>query len=84
MQGELYGPEVAALIQWAAYTCMRPSETFAARHGLLNGDTYDLRRQFNSMLGEETVPSTTRLAWSTFPNRRNAPSATSRGPSAMT
>jgi integrase len=56
MSGERFGPEVAALILWAAYTCMRPGETFAARFSLLDGDTYDLRRQFNSTLGRETVP----------------------------
>lgn len=56
MSGERFGPEVAALILWAAYTCMRPGETFAARFSLLEGDTYDLRRQFNSTLGRETVP----------------------------
>jgi integrase len=31
-------------------------ETFAARYALLDGDTYDLRRQFNSTLGRETIP----------------------------
>ena len=56
MNGERFGREVAALILWAAYTRMRPGETFAARFSLLDGDTYDLRRQFNSTLGRETVP----------------------------
>jgi len=53
MNGERFGREVAALILWAAYTS---GETFAARFSLLDGDTYDLRRQFNSTLGRETVP----------------------------
>jgi integrase len=56
MHGERYGPEVAAAIIWAAYTCMRPGEIFAARYSLLNGDEYDLRRQMNSRLGRETEP----------------------------
>lgn len=56
MHGENFGPEVEALILWAAYTCMRPGETFAARFSRLDGDTYDLRRAFNSTLGRETKP----------------------------
>ena len=47
------------MILWGAYTLMRPGETFAARFSLLDGDTYDLRRQFNSTLGRETRRSTT-------------------------
>ena len=54
--GGAFGEEVAALILWAAYTCMRPGEIFAARYSLLDGDVYDLRRQFNSTLGRETEP----------------------------
>lgn len=54
--GGWFGDEVAAMIVWGAYTCTRPGETFAARFSLLNGDVYDLRRQFNSKLGEETTP----------------------------
>lgn len=56
MHGELYGPEIAAMIRWGAYTCLRTGETAAARFSLLDGDTYDVRRQFNSTLGEETAP----------------------------
>jgi integrase len=56
MHGELFGPEVRAMVLWAAYTCMRPGETFAARFSLLDGDEYDLRSQFNSTLGRETEP----------------------------
>jgi hypothetical protein len=56
MHGERYGPEVAAAVIWAAYTCMRPGEIFAARYSLLEGDEYDLRRQMNSRLGRETEP----------------------------
>jgi integrase len=54
--GEPFGREVEALILWGAYTCMRPGESFAARYTLLDGDVYDLRRQFNSTLGRETIP----------------------------
>jgi integrase len=54
--GERFGPEVEALILWGAYTCMRPGESFAARYSLLDGDVYDLRRQFNSTVGRETSP----------------------------
>jgi integrase len=39
MNGERFGREVAALILWAAYTRMRPGETFAARFSLLDGAT---------------------------------------------
>jgi integrase len=56
MHGERFGIEAAAMILWAAYTCMRPGETFAARYSLLDGDTYDLRWQFNSKVGRETAP----------------------------
>jgi integrase len=51
-----WGIEFAAMIQWAAYTCMRPGETFAARFSLLRSDVYDLRSQFNSRLRRETEP----------------------------
>jgi integrase len=54
--GGNFGDEAAALIIWAAYTCMRPGESFAAQFSLLDGDIYDLRRQFNSALGMETKP----------------------------
>ena len=54
--GGAFGEEFAALILWAAYTCMRPGEIFAAQYSLLDGDVYDLRRQFNSTLGRETEP----------------------------
>src|SRR3954447_2257347 len=54
--GGVFGEEFAALILWAAYTCMRPGEIFAARYSLLSGDVYDLRRQFNSTLRRETEP----------------------------
>lgn len=56
MHGDRYGPEVAAIIVWAAYTCMRPGEIFAARYPLLDGDEYQLERQMNSRLGKETEP----------------------------
>jgi integrase len=54
--GGRFGVEIEALILWGAYTCMRPGESFAARFGLLDGDVYDLRLQFNSTLGRETAP----------------------------
>jgi integrase len=56
LHGGAFGEEIAALILWAAYTCMRPGEIFAARYSLLDGDVYDLRRQFNSTLARETEP----------------------------
>lgn len=56
VHGPEFGPDMAALVVWGAYTCMRPGESYAARHSLLHGDTYDLRAQFNSRLGKETAP----------------------------
>lgn len=56
IHGEVYGPEVRALILWAAYTCMRPGEIFAARRSRLHGDVYDVREQFNSRVRKETQP----------------------------
>jgi integrase len=56
VHGEAWGPELAAMIRWAAYTCARPGETYAARYSLLDGDVYHLQRQFNSQLGRETAP----------------------------
>jgi integrase len=51
-----FGDEAAGLIIWQAYTCMRPGESFAAQYAFLNGDEYDIQRQFNSRLGKETEP----------------------------
>lgn len=51
-----FGEEMAALIVWLAYTCMRPGEAYAARHSLLDGDVYTVQAQFNSHLGRETRP----------------------------
>jgi integrase len=59
IHGELFGPEVRAMVLWGAYTCMRPGETFAARYSLLHGDEYDLVSQFNSKLRRETEPKYT-------------------------
>jgi integrase len=56
VHGPVFGPEMAGMVLWAAYTCMRPGETFAARYSRLNGDTYDLREQFNRRLRRETQP----------------------------
>lgn len=50
------GLDMAAMVEWAAFTCMRPGEIFAARYSLLDGDVYHLARQWNSRLGKETVP----------------------------
>ncbi len=55
--GGAFGEEVAALILWAAYTCMRPGEIFAARYSLLDGDVYDLRRQLTPRCGARPSPS---------------------------
>lgn len=56
VHGHAFGDEVAAMIQWGAYTCCRPGETFAARYSRLDGDTYDVREQFNSRLRREAEP----------------------------
>jgi hypothetical protein len=50
------GRELAAMIQWGAYTCMRPGESFAARYTLSEGDVYYVERQFNSTLRREVAP----------------------------
>jgi integrase len=54
--GEAWGPEIAAMIEWAAYTAMRTGETFAAKRSLLAGDVYSLETQFNNRLQRETEP----------------------------
>jgi len=56
VHGGALGDEVAAMIQWGAYTCCRPGETFAARYSRLDGDTYDVREQWNSRLRREAEP----------------------------
>jgi integrase len=56
VHGDEFGAELAAMIIWAAYTCCRPGETFAARYSLLDGDVYHLEAQFNSRLRKETAP----------------------------
>lgn len=50
------GEEFAAMICWAAYTCMRPGEVFDARWSRLEGDVYQLRSQFNSRVQKVTEP----------------------------
>lgn len=54
--GPEFGSEVRAMVLWGAFTCLRPGETFAARHSLLHGDTYDVQSQWNSHLRRETAP----------------------------
>lgn len=54
--GSAWGPEIAAMIKWAAYTCARTGETFATKRSLLDGDMYHLQTQYNSKLGKETGP----------------------------
>lgn len=56
IHGEEWGVEFAAMIDWAAYTCMRPGEVFAAEYSRLDGDVYDVREQWNSHLGRRTEP----------------------------
>jgi integrase len=56
VHGHAFGEEVAAMIQWGAYTCCRPGETFAARYSRLDGDMYDVREQFNTRLRKEAEP----------------------------
>ncbi|HEX5925484.1 MAG TPA: hypothetical protein VFY45_16750 [Baekduia sp.] len=43
------------MIAWQAFTCVRTGETFATRYSLLEGDTYHLRKQWNSRLHVEHV-----------------------------
>jgi integrase len=54
--GAEWGQEISAMIKWAAYTCARTGETFAARRSLLEGDVYHLEKQYNSRLRKETTP----------------------------
>ena len=54
--GAKWGPKVAAMIKWAAYTCARTGETFATKWHLLDGDVYYLETQYNSRLRKETPP----------------------------
>jgi integrase len=54
--GPEWGLKISAMIKWAAYTCARTGETFAAKRSLLDGDTYHLRTQYNSRLRRETAP----------------------------
>ena len=54
--GQEFGVEISAMIDWAAYTCMRPGEIFAAEFSRLKGDVFDLREQFNSHTRQRTVP----------------------------
>jgi integrase len=54
--GREFGTEMAAMIDWAAYTCLRPGETYAAEYSRLKNDTYDLREQYNSHLRKRTQP----------------------------
>jgi integrase len=54
--GPDFGREFAAMIAWQAFTCVRTGETFATRYSLLEGDTYHLRKQWNSRLRKETAP----------------------------
>jgi integrase len=54
--GEEFGGEMAAMIEWSAYTCLRPGETMAAEFSRLAGDVYDVREQFNSHTRERTIP----------------------------
>lgn len=56
VHGEDFGGEVAAAIVWAAYTCCRPGETYAAKYSHLQGDMYDLVEQWNSRLRKTTAP----------------------------
>lgn len=61
LHGEEFGQEINALITWAAYTCMRPSEIFVASYMYLNDDLYDVREQYNQKLNEITAPKKTSI-----------------------
>lgn len=54
--GPAWGPEVSTMIQWAAYTCCRTGETFAAKRSSLHGDVYFLETQYSSRLRREKAP----------------------------
>jgi integrase len=54
--GEGFGTEMAAMVDWGAYTCVRPGESFAAEYSRLKGDIYDIREQFNSHSRKRTAP----------------------------
>ena len=54
--GEGFGVEFASMIAWAAYTCKRPGEVFAARFSRLRGDVYEVATQFHSKMRAETIP----------------------------
>ena len=56
VHGQDFGREFAAMVTWQAFTCVRTGETFASRYSLLEGDTYHLRKQWNSRLRKETAP----------------------------
>lgn len=56
VHGEEFGLELAVMIDWAAYTCMRPGEIFAAEYSRLDGDAYDVREQFNSHTRKRSKP----------------------------
>jgi len=56
VHGDAFGREFAAMILWAAFTCVRTGESFASRYSLLDGDVYYLRAQFHSKLRRETAP----------------------------
>lgn len=56
VHGAGFGDEIAAMILWSAYTCMRPGEVYAASWKHLDGDTYYVAEAFNSTLGTLAEP----------------------------
>jgi len=82
--GGAFGEEVAALILWASYTCMRPGEIFAACYSLLDGDVYDLRHSSTPRCAGRPSPSTAAQAPSTCPSPPSARCWTNRAGWAMT
>lgn len=56
VHGEDRGADARAMILWAAYTCCRPGESYAARYSRLHGDLYDVDLQWNGKLHQESPP----------------------------
>lgn len=56
VHGDEFGEEIAAMIVWAAYTCVRAGELYSTRYSHLHGDTYDLTTQYSSLLRREKAP----------------------------
>jgi integrase len=65
---ETYGPTMAAIVTFAAYTGVRPGELFAVEWKDLKRDTVEIR-QSRSKSGELTLPKNNRTREIVFPKR---------------